>query len=76
MAESSGNLYASHESNQGLHAECGCERALSKAHLVSLEKISLFRHCSFLLKSVLSKAEEPNITNLLVTKQYYVLSKL
>ena len=27
MAESSGNLYASRESNQGSYAECGCEAA-------------------------------------------------
>ena len=51
-------------------AECGCESGdFASAHLLSLEKISLFRHCGFLLK-MLCKAEEPNGNNLLSTKQY------
>ena len=40
MAESSGSLVASQESNQGSHPQCGCERAF--IFVFALSNISLF----------------------------------
>ena len=73
----SGNLYASRESNQGSHAECGCEAAfVSVVHLLSLEKISLFRHCGFMLKCFPRLNNPRKTTCLDRTIQNYVLLKL
>ena len=45
MAESLGRLFASHESEQGSHAECGCERAFVFIFPLSLSLSRIFR-CS------------------------------